>query len=46
MELDFDKARWSVDDAGLWLSLRVTFPALAKRFVSGMKERMLSLIHI
>ena len=40
MELDFDKARWSSDEAGLWLSLRVTFPALAKRFVSGMKERM------
>ncbi len=35
MELDFDKARWSVDDAGLWLSLRVTFPTLARRFVSG-----------
>lgn len=40
MELDFDQARWSIDDEGLWLSLRVTFPAMARRFVASMKDRM------
>lgn len=40
MELDFDKARWSSDEAGMWLSLRVTVPLLARRFVSEMKDRM------
>lgn len=37
MELEFDKARWSQDEEGLWLSLRVKAPALARRFVAGMK---------
>ena len=40
MERDFDKARWSSDEAGMWLSLRVTVPLLARRFVSEMKDRM------
>lgn len=40
MELDFDRARWSSDEAGMWLSLRVTVPLLARRFVSEMKDRM------
>lgn len=37
MELEFDKAGWSQDEEGLWLSLRVKAPALARRFVAGMK---------
>lgn len=37
MELEFDKAGWSQDEEGLWLSLRVKVPALARQFVAGMK---------
>lgn len=37
MELEFDKARWSQDEEGLWLHLRVKVPALARQFVAGMK---------
>lgn len=37
MELEFDKARWSQDEEGLWLSLRVKVPALARQFVASMK---------
>lgn len=39
-ELDFDKARWSMDSEGLWLSLRVKVPALARRFVETIKDRV------
>lgn len=39
-ELDFDKARWSMDSEGLWLSMRVKVPALARRFVETIKDRV------
>ena len=40
LDLDFDKARWSMDSEGLWLSLRVKVPALARRFVETVKDRV------
>lgn len=38
--IQFDKAKWSQDSEGFWLSLRVTVPALAKQFVADMQERL------
>ena len=37
MDIEFDKARWSQDEEGLWLHLRVKVPMLARQFVAGMK---------
>jgi len=38
--LQFDRAKWSQDSEGFWLSLRVKFPALAKKFVESIKDRL------
>jgi hypothetical protein len=36
----FDKAKWSQDGEGFWLSLKVRAPAIAKEFAAGMKEKL------
>nr|DAK78411.1 MAG TPA: NinB protein [Caudoviricetes sp.] len=36
--LQFDRAKWSQDSEGIWLSLRVKFPALAKKFMESIKD--------
>lgn len=38
--LQFDRAKWSQDSEGFWLSLRVKFPALAKKFMESIKDRL------
>ena len=38
MKIQFDKARWSQESDGFWLSIHVTAPAQAKQFVSGIKH--------
>lgn len=40
MEINFTKARWNLDAEGLWLSLKVEVPAMAKKFVSEMKDKL------
>lgn len=39
MKLQFDKARWTQDNEGFWLCLRVKVPAFARKFVEAMKEK-------
>lgn len=39
-KIQFDKARWTQDSEGFWLSLRVKIPALARKFVASMKEKL------
>lgn len=40
MIIQFDKARCTQDDGGVWLCLRVTSPALARQFVEQMQDRL------
>lgn len=40
MNFQFDKARWTQDSEGFWLSLRIKIPTLARRFVASMKEKL------
>jgi len=42
MEILFDKAKWSQDSEGFWLSLRVRAPIAAREFVGRMKDKMYS----
>ena len=44
MELNFDKAKWTQDGDGFWLCLRVSAPALARRFVGEMKAALYTAI--
>lgn len=37
MELEFDRARWTQDADGVWLSLRAIEPVQARRFAAGIK---------
>lgn len=39
MELEFDRARWTQDNEGFWLSLRITVPATARNFLDRMKSK-------
>lgn len=39
MTIQFDRAKWLQDSEGFWLSLKVKAPALAKEFVSKMKDK-------
>jgi hypothetical protein len=39
-DLLFDRAKWSQDGEGFWLSLKVRAPAIAKEFAAGMKEKI------
>ena len=38
--LQFDRARWTQDNEGFWLCLRVEIPFLAKKFVAEIKDRL------
>ena len=40
ISLQFDRAKWQEDSEGVWLSLRVKFPALAKKFVVSIKDKL------
>jgi len=40
MQVKFDRAKWSEDSEGFWLSLKVKAPAQAKEFVQSMKDRL------
>lgn len=41
MTIQFTKSKWLQDsEGGLWLSLKVTVPNLAKEFVSGMQDKL------
>jgi hypothetical protein len=40
MKILFDKARWTQDSEGFWLCLRVKVPALVRKFVEAMKDRL------
>lgn len=39
MEVEFDKARWSQDGDGFWLSLRVRAPMAVRRMVDKLSEK-------
>lgn len=39
MKLTFSDARWTQDDKGFWLSLRVEQPFEARRFIGTMKDK-------
>jgi hypothetical protein len=41
MKILFDKARWTQDSEGFWLSLGVKSPAQAKQFLSDMQDKKL-----
>lgn len=40
MMIQFDRAKWSQDSEGFWLTLKVKSPATAKEFVSKMKDKL------
>lgn len=40
MKLQFDASRWTQDDKGFWLSLRVKIPAQAKQFAAEMQDKL------
>jgi hypothetical protein len=40
MIVQFDRAKWSQDSEGFWLSLKVKAPAQARQFVDEMKEKL------
>lgn len=40
MKILFDKARWTQDSEGFWLSLGVKSPAQAKQFIAEMKDKL------
>ena len=40
ISLQFDRAKWQEDSDGVWLSLRVKLPHLAKKFVASIKDRL------
>jgi hypothetical protein len=40
MTVQFDRAKWSEDSEGFWLSLRVKVPRPVREFVQSMKERL------
>jgi|WetSurMetagenome_2_1015567.scaffolds.fasta_scaffold51185_3 hypothetical protein len=40
MTVQFDRAKWSQDGEGFWLSLRVKVPRPVREFVQSMKERL------
>lgn len=42
MILLFDRARWSQDNDGFWLSIKVTSPFDARRFATEMKDKQYS----
>ena len=37
--LQFDHAKWLQDSEGVWILLKVKFPALAKKFISEIKDK-------
>lgn len=40
MKLQFDKARWTQDSEGFWLSLKVKAPAQARKFAETMQPKL------
>jgi AraC-like DNA-binding protein len=40
MTIQFDRVKWSQDNEGFWLSLRVKIPQFAKDFVSNMLNKL------
>jgi len=40
MTVQFDRAKWSEDSKGFWLSLRVKAPRPVREFVQSMKDRL------
>lgn len=40
LEIQFDKAKWMQDSDGVWLTLRVKAPTVARKFVAAMKEKL------
>lgn len=39
MRLEFTRARWSQDDSGFWISLKVENPFEARRFLAAKKDK-------
>ena len=39
MELEFDKAKWSMDMDGAWFSVRIEAPRLVTAWIEGMKDK-------
>jgi len=40
MTIQFDRAKWSQDSEGFWLSLMVKVPQQARQFVEGMQDKV------
>lgn len=40
MKIQFDASRWTQDNEGFWLCLRVKVPAFARKFVEAMKDKI------